>query len=356
MAFEKFLGTVPPQSFLANGTVLGKITLAESWQFKARQIVVVESTTQPSIELQVKRVEDGAVYVGPINEWSPPTRTDVSAYLVADSAKIRAGEQVRPFVSDNQNYGVDDLEHEEEPTNAKRVILVGKDGHPVDTETTLDGKNRLDVKTQEPLPVTIVGGGGGGSGMVLPTTPAITNVSVILANTEQSFSLPADTKRFLIRVREGTSDMRLAFISGNTASTYFTIRKGSVFTESDIVSSTTTLYFTTSLASQNVEIVVWSGGGAATNPTTPFIANAAIVAANIEQSLALPTSVRRFLIRTRGTVGDLRIAFTSGGTTTSWITVRAGTFFTESDISVSSLTLYFQSPTVGDIVEVISWV
>lgn len=132
MAFERFLTAVPPQGFIEAGTALGRIVIFQPFLFKVRQLVVVEAVGQPTLELQVKRVEDFAFFVGP-NDNRPDTRTDLSAYTVALLAAVFSGEQQRPWIVDDQAYQPEEYEHDEEPTNAKRVVLVGAGGRRVET-------------------------------------------------------------------------------------------------------------------------------------------------------------------------------------------------------------------------------
>jgi hypothetical protein len=148
MAFEKFLEAISPQFFLEDGTDRGRIAIDFPFYFKVRQTVLVKSFTQPVVELQIKRVEDFVLYVGP-KDNRPDTRADLTAFLRADFASIEANEQRRPDQVDDQPYNQDDLEHEEEPTNAKRAVLVGRGGDPVDVFKL--GVRTLNFLGNEPL-------------------------------------------------------------------------------------------------------------------------------------------------------------------------------------------------------------
>jgi len=86
-------------------------------------------------------------------------------------------------------------------------------------------------------------------------TPAIYNVSVLLANTEYSQALSSSTKKFLIRVR-GQSQLKLAFTAGQSGTNYITIPAGTTLNCDDL-SFTGTLYFQSVKASQIVEILEW---------------------------------------------------------------------------------------------------
>lgn len=87
--------------------------------------------------------------------------------------------------------------------------------------------------------------------------------------------------------------------------------------------------------------------------SAPTIFNLEIAAANIEQSQALPANTKEFMIKTRGQ-GLLKIAFISNGSGTNYITIPGNAVFHTSQV-FESLTVYFQSPTVGTIVEILSF-
>jgi hypothetical protein len=87
-------------------------------------------------------------------------------------------------------------------------------------------------------------------------TPTIHNVSVPLANTEVSQALGPSAVKFTIKVR-GNATMRVAFNSGDTATTYLTVPAGAVYSE-DLISFSGSIYFQTNKASQIVEIVEWA--------------------------------------------------------------------------------------------------
>lgn len=93
------------------------------------------------------------------------------------------------------------------------------------------------------------------------------------------------------------------------------------------------------------------GGGSA---TTQEIFNPSIALANTEQSLALPASIKGYLVRVRGAAGTLKITHVSGESGTKYTTVERGAVLTDLN-SYTSLTLYFQSPTAGAVVEVVTW-
>jgi len=132
--FEKRLPLVSVRAFTANGDTLGRVTTTQAQNFKVKQQVILSSNTVGQQRLEVKRVESATVlYVGPI---STPitTRSDISAYLVADSASIQAPEQPRPSIPEQE---IERLTYEEEPVIARRVVLVDELGNKINASNPL---------------------------------------------------------------------------------------------------------------------------------------------------------------------------------------------------------------------------
>ena len=140
--FEKRLPLVSVQAFTANGDTLGRVTTTQAQNFKVKQQVILSSNTVGQQRLEVKRVESATVlYVGPI---STPitTRSDISAYLVADSASIQAPEQPRPSIPEQE---IERLTYEEEPVIARRVVLVDELGNKINDANPLPVTAAVDV-------------------------------------------------------------------------------------------------------------------------------------------------------------------------------------------------------------------
>ncbi len=126
MAFERKWAHVPPRAFTSDGTASGLITIASTSGFKVKQTVAIKSATQSIIQLQVKRVlSSTTLIVGPLNK-SIDTKSDMSAYTVADTATISAEEQKK-----NQIFNTDQEQaiYEQEPTLARRLINVDEWGN-----------------------------------------------------------------------------------------------------------------------------------------------------------------------------------------------------------------------------------
>lgn len=161
MAYEKKLKAVPARLFTADGTNLGKLTVSNTRGFKVKQIVILESGTQGTLLLEVKRVESFTImYVGPIGT-KITDRSDVSAFTVADSSVVRADEQNRPNIPEQE---IERITYEEEPTMARRVTLVDPVGDqydinnpiPVQVDTTVNiGDVRITAQDNDPNPGNI---------------------------------------------------------------------------------------------------------------------------------------------------------------------------------------------------------
>lgn len=123
------------------------------------------------------------------------------------------------------------------------------DGTTLFTGTTVSGKTGLDVNIiNDSIDVNFEG----------VDTPTLTNVSMILANTEYSHVIPITTKKLQFRVR-GIGKIQYAFSSGGSGTTYYTLSKGNVGIITDLnLSSTITLYFRSDTAGEILEILAWS--------------------------------------------------------------------------------------------------
>jgi hypothetical protein len=127
MFIEKKRKSVSPRLFTANGTADGLVTVADARDFFVKQKVHIKSNTLPNPkQLEIKRfVTNNSFKVGPIGD-NIRAITDISAYLVADSATISADEQDRPGIKPDE---IQRATYAEEPIVAKRVIMVDEFGN-----------------------------------------------------------------------------------------------------------------------------------------------------------------------------------------------------------------------------------
>jgi hypothetical protein len=255
VAYEKRLKAVPSQLFTADGTNLGKVTIPDACAFKVKQQVILSSSTQGPTRLEVKRVDgDTVLFVGPISDHqhksSISERTNISAYLVADGASIYAEEQKRPNIPEQE---IERLTYEEEPTVARRVILVDDCGDKIGSVQDSNGVNRLAVDAN-----VSVDFGDTQINIENPDKVKITNIPVPLANTEMSHTLVAKSDRFAIKVRDGEASTRLAFVAGQTATNYTKINRGVVFDCGSMdLTAPFTIYFSTDKPGVVIEVINW---------------------------------------------------------------------------------------------------
>lgn len=92
--------------------------------------------------------------------------------------------------------------------------------------------------------------------------------------------------------------------------------------------------------------------GGSSNVTTE-IYNISIAVANTEESQAMPTNIAGYIIRTRGNT-ELKISHVSGESGTKYVTIPKRATHTDNH-NYNNLTIYFQSPTAGDVVEILAW-
>ncbi len=132
---EKRFPAVAPQALTSDGTSTGVVTVADTSLFKVKQEVILSANTLPNRDdVEVKNVlSPTQLVVGP-KTGDITSVSNVSAYTVALSAAIFANAQLRPKISSDH---FERAVYEEEPTVAKRVILVDKFGQKYETDNPL---------------------------------------------------------------------------------------------------------------------------------------------------------------------------------------------------------------------------
>lgn len=219
MAIERSWERIGPLAFTADGGADGVVTVNSVECFKVKQKVKLASATQPNLSLEIKKVLSYTqLVVGPVRDKTHPgkpkhnilSRTDISAYTVADGATITSAEQ--PKSGPSNTVDIFKAVYEQEPTVALRNVLVDKIGVP--------------ISSANPLPID------GNISVTLETTPnnqSVQNIVVVNANTEFTINLPDNTKRYFIRVRNNVAKGRIAFAPTETATKYWTLSRGTIF-------------------------------------------------------------------------------------------------------------------------------
>lgn len=88
--------------------------------------------------------------------------------------------------------------------------------------------------------------------------------------------------------------------------------------------------------------------------TTGKVEVATIAAANVEQTHTFPANTKSFMIKVR-TAGKLKWTFDAGTSGTDYSELIRGGFYASPEFNNALLSVYFQSPTVGLEVELVSW-
>lgn len=93
-------------------------------------------------------------------------------------------------------------------------------------------------------------------GPLISKDPTVYNVAMALANTEYSITIPVDTKRFQINIRDHLSPYTVSYVSGGS---YLSKAYGVVYEEQglELTASTNTLYFTAKKDNMVMEIITW---------------------------------------------------------------------------------------------------
>jgi hypothetical protein len=271
-----------------DGAADGLITISSTKKFKVKSSVVISATSLPNLTLEIKRVIDKTTFlVGPVGSIN--LRSDLSLYTVLLSASVTHYEQDRPKVPIDDQHRAS---WEAEPTLARRSILVDewgefydpsnplsvqlsdgainigsvnaevevqlshKDNYPdlgdvADSVRVGDGVNELKVNGDGSINVVT-------STAAATTTPTIENYSIVLSGTEYSYSFPLGTKQFSFVDRDGDAKTRIAYVSGDTATKYKTIKPGNTYEVNNISTLTGfAIYFQSNKANRIIEIVSW---------------------------------------------------------------------------------------------------
>lgn len=86
----------------------------------------------------------------------------------------------------------------------------------------------------------------------------------------------------------------------------------------------------------------------------PTIYNVTLTSADTEYPQALPGNTRKIAVIPRDPANSIKMAFTSGASGTTYVTVDSRTYFDDL-ISMAKPIVYLQSGTAGAVVEIIAW-
>ena len=88
-----------------------------------------------------------------------------------------------------------------------------------------------------------------------PSSAIIVNIAVPTANTEQSFTFPDSTKRFLFKLKESDTGFLIRYATGGPDISF---SKSSIYSENQILTSSVTIYFETTKNTKTVQLMYWT--------------------------------------------------------------------------------------------------
>lgn len=89
--------------------------------------------------------------------------------------------------------------------------------------------------------------------------------------------------------------------------------------------------------------------------TNPIISNVLLPTAATEVDILLPNDCKKFFVRLRDSHAYLQLSYVSGDSGITYLTINPGCFYSDSELAVSGLHLYLQSPSASQIVELVTW-
>ena len=89
-----------------------------------------------------------------------------------------------------------------------------------------------------------------------PMKADVDTVTMTTENTEYSWTIPNGVGCITVQCR-GAYDIKLCFTSGESGTSYNTLKSGNAYYETDISSFGNTIYFQCATAGQILEIIYW---------------------------------------------------------------------------------------------------
>lgn len=205
-------------------------------QFNPRGITQGNTLVDPNTGLPIDVIEDS----------DGVRRLAVDATISLDSATINA--DISYLDGDSTAIG---------DPNTNATLKINPDGS-IDSNVkvdALDGDN-IAIKDSDGNELKINPTGSINVGGY--STPDIQNISIVAANTEYQFTIPATTKKFSIKARNN-SKLQICFVSGQSGTNFKTIFPGSYYEETGLDMTTAlTIYFRGNKAADVLEVSSWS--------------------------------------------------------------------------------------------------
>jgi hypothetical protein len=126
MAIERFWEKIGPVPLTADGTENGKITVEDTDCFKVKAFVLLKSDTQGVQRFQIKRVISKTEMFLGLEGTKITARSDLSIFKASENTTIEQPEQEKVKLDQED---MDQATYEQEPTVARRSLLVDKGGN-----------------------------------------------------------------------------------------------------------------------------------------------------------------------------------------------------------------------------------
>jgi hypothetical protein len=141
--------------------------------------------------------------------------------------------------------------------NTSTILKINPDGS-IDTNVNISASSGDNISISDGTNDLLINPDGSINVNINPlTTPLIANQVVTLANTEYSYTFPANTKKFSLRTR-GNARLQVAFVATQSGSNFITVYPGNTYEEIGLKITGITAYFQSNKAGETVEILSWT--------------------------------------------------------------------------------------------------
>lgn len=232
MAKERQYSLIGPLLFTSDGENGGLITLESTRGLKVNNKVVVSANGLPTIAGDLKILEVIDKHVLRVGFGGNKPIVNLAPYTVSGGASITRPAQDRAKVpEDDQNRAT----YEQEPTLARRAILVDEWGDPYNEV------NKIHVDVDQ----------------VDNESLAQINISNLIVSNDNFYPIliSASAKKFIIKARDVTS---LLLKATHASSDFMTIRAGTSYSEFVTLKENMTLYVQSTRNNQVVELITWN--------------------------------------------------------------------------------------------------
>jgi hypothetical protein len=221
------------------------VTVSDTVGLHTKQKVVLSKAGEDTQEFEIKRVLSDTELIigsigGDINDFQNPTQFSGGMLVMSEQIRNHFGSEV-----------VMRAVYEEEPAVALRNVLVSKYGQHADY-INKNGINRLAVDADLTITDITVN-------ISNPSNIIISNIATPgTPNTEFSIVIPANTKRFTLRVQEDQSATQISMTSGASGTTYSKISPGETWLSGDMnLTAPLTIYAQVKKANLIMELTRW---------------------------------------------------------------------------------------------------